>query len=88
MKKETKIDPDFAPADVVIGIAACIKADQFESLMEIKPDGFGVAGLGFQDDCPAFLLNGNFFCLVHQPFPDPFSAKRFSYPQLRYHQAV
>jgi hypothetical protein len=24
VKKETKIDPDFAPADVVIGIAACI----------------------------------------------------------------
>ena len=88
MKKESKIDPDFTPTDVVIGIAAGIEADQFESLMEIEPDGFCVAGLGFQDDGSPFLLNGNFLCFVHQPFPDPFSAKRFRYPQFRYHQAV
>ena len=56
VKKESKIDPDFVPTNVVIGMAACIKADQFESLMEIKSDRFGVAGLGKNES----IISGDF----------------------------
>ena len=80
VEKESEIDPDFAPADVVIGIAACIKADQFETLVEIKPDGIGVAGLRFQNNGAPFLQDGNFLCLIHQPLSDAFPSKRFAYP--------
>ena len=74
--------------DIVVGITAGIKADQFKSLMKVKPDCFRIAGLGIQDQCPPFLLNGDFFRFIHQPFPDAFPAECFRHPQFRHQQPV
>jgi hypothetical protein len=43
VKKESKIDPDFPPSYVIIGITAGVKSDQFKSLVKVKPDGICVA---------------------------------------------
>ena len=88
VEKESEIDPDFVPPDIIIRIAAGVQTDQFESLVKIKPDCLRVAGLSLQDNRPTFLMNRNFFCFIHQPFPNPFSAKRFRYPQFCHHQAI
>jgi hypothetical protein len=62
VEKESEIDPDFMPPDIIIRITAGVQTDQFESLAKIKTDCFCIAGLSLQDNRPTFLLNRDFFC--------------------------
>ena len=68
VEKVAQIDPDFAPANIIICIAAGIKTYKFESLMEVKAYGIGVTGLGLKDYGSSVLGLGHLFGLVHQLF--------------------
>ena len=65
MEKVSKVEPDFLLSDVIIRIAAGIKANQFKTFVKIKTNGIRVAGLSFQNDGTAFLTDRDFLCLIH-----------------------
>ncbi len=50
MKEVPQIDPYLSSVNIVVCVTACIKTDQFKSLVKIEINGVCIAGLRFQDD--------------------------------------
>ena len=80
MKEVPQIDPYLSSANIIVCVTACIKTNQFKSLVKIEIDSVRIAGLRFQNDGAPVLACGNFFRLIHQPLPDPLTAKPIGHP--------
>jgi hypothetical protein len=65
MEKVSKVEPDFLLSDVIVCVAAGIKANQFKAFMKVETNSIRVAGLSFQHDSTAFLADRNLLCLIH-----------------------
>ena len=80
VEKVSEVDSNLPATDIVVRIAAGIKAYQFKPLMKIEPDSICIAGLRLQYDGTPVLTESNFLCFIHQLPSDAFSTKRITHP--------
>ena len=88
MEKVAEVYSNFLAADIIVGVAAGIKADKFKALVQIKSDCVCVAGLCLQNDCTAALCNSNFLRFIHKTLAQALSSKFFCNPEFSDHQSV